>query len=118
MLNKRLILSIGSFLLCVGVAFAQTEMTDQQVLDYVRQGLSEGKQNEEVLTELSLRGVKSDQIQRVRRLYRESQKEMAADAGSSEDADNRSHSVMGSPEVDAFLDKLDSILEGQLSSSR
>ena len=71
---------MGSFLLCAGAAVAQSSMTDQQVLDYIRQGLSEGRQRQELTSELALKGVDRSQLDRVRRLYNAASKEAAASA--------------------------------------
>ncbi len=50
-------------------AFAQSTMTDEQVLQYVQQGVAEGKKRDEMIAELTLRGVTRDQAQRVYNLY-------------------------------------------------
>lgn len=50
-------------------AMAQTTMTDQQVLDYVKQGMAAGKSQKVMMQELVSRGVDRAQAQRVRRLY-------------------------------------------------
>ena len=108
MSTKRLFLSIGTFLLCAGLSFAQTVMTDQQVLDYIRQGFSEGKQNSEIVSELTLKGIKQDQIRRVRRLYEESEREDAAAAAKGypeTESDDRSHTAMESENMEAFTDR-------------
>lgn len=50
-------------------AMAQSTMTDQQVLDYVKQGMAAGKSQKIMMQELVSRGVDRAQAQRVRRLY-------------------------------------------------
>lgn len=50
-------------------AMAQSTMTDQQVLDYVKQGMAAGKSQKVMMQELVSRGVDRAQAQRVRRLY-------------------------------------------------
>ncbi|MBQ6086513.1 MAG: SLBB domain-containing protein [Bacteroidales bacterium] len=83
-------------------------MTDQQVLDYIRQGFSEGKQNSEIVSELTLKGIKQDQIRRVRRLYEESEREDAAAAANGypeTESDDRSHTAMESENMEAFTDR-------------
>lgn len=50
-------------------ALAQMAMTDQQVLDYIQQGLSEGKSTREISTELAARGVTQDQARRAYDLF-------------------------------------------------
>lgn len=76
-------------------AMAQSSMTDQQVLDYVKRGLSQGKSQKIIMQELVTRGVDRAQAQRVRRLY---EKEMAGGQQEDQDvtssaSDDRSHST-------------------------
>ena len=53
--------------MCSLSSFAQSTMTDQQVLDYVKQSLSAGKTQETIASELAARGVNRAQAQRVKR---------------------------------------------------
>jgi protein involved in polysaccharide export with SLBB domain len=62
----------GLFFLC-GAAWAQSMMTDEQVLEYTQQGLSQGKSRDELIAELSLRGVNRAQAERVFTLYQSRQ---------------------------------------------
>lgn len=48
-------------------------MTDTQVLEYVQQGLAQGKTQKEMVAELSLRGVNKAQAERVYALYQQRQ---------------------------------------------
>lgn len=50
-------------------AIAQSTMSDQQVLDYVKNGMASGKSQKVMMQELVARGVDRAQAQRVRRLY-------------------------------------------------
>ncbi len=52
-----------------GAAYAQSQMTDQQVLEYVREGLKSGKDQRTLASELARQGVTREQAERVRRLY-------------------------------------------------
>ena len=52
---------------CVG--FAQSTMTDQQVLEYVKKGLTSGKKQSDIAKELALKGVDRAQVARVKKLY-------------------------------------------------
>ena len=52
---------------------AQSSMTDQQVLEYVKQGMSEGKDQRQMATELARRGVTREQAERVKKLYEQEQ---------------------------------------------
>ena len=82
--------------LCGTAVWAQSTMTDDQVLEYVQQGVASGKGQEEMIAELTLRGVTKDQAMRVYNMYLSQQ-----EGGSSADLanPNRAHTVDG--EVDA-----------------
>lgn len=49
-------------------------MSDQQVLEYVKSGMQQGKDQRQIATELARRGVTKEQAQRVKRLYEEQTK--------------------------------------------
>ena len=66
--------SILSFvlLLCLGFGgsiSAQSQMTDQQVLEYAMEGLKAGKDQRVIASELVRRGVTREQAERVKKLY-------------------------------------------------
>ena len=75
-------------------AAAQSTMTDIQVLDYVKNGVEQGKSRQQLLTELAAKGVTREQAERVRALYESRQTENARTA----EEGARSHAVNG--EVD------------------
>ena len=50
-------------------ATAQSTMTDQQVLDYVKSGMASGKKQNDIVKELALKGVDRAQAARVKKLY-------------------------------------------------
>ena len=78
---------------CVSViAAAQSSMTDTQVLEYIKNGIAQGKSQTSLVQELALRGVDRAQAERVRQLY-ESQQAGNSQASSATAPDNRSHSV-------------------------
>lgn len=52
-----------------GAVLAQQSMTDQQVLEYVKTGMQQGKDQRQIATELARRGVTQEQAQRVKKLY-------------------------------------------------
>jgi len=98
MLSKRLTLAAGLILISLA-AFAQSSMTDQQVLDYIEQGVAEGKSQSDIIKELSLKGVDRNQAMRVRSLY---QKERGANAASTQIQDiPRVHTVNEAKEAEA-----------------
>lgn len=55
-------------LLCVNVR-AQSGMTDRQVLEYVKEGVKQGKEQKQLASELARRGVTREQAERVKKLY-------------------------------------------------
>ena len=57
--------------LCFGAShvYAQSQMTDQQVLEYVKDGLKSGKDQRTLAGELARRGVTREQAERVKKLY-------------------------------------------------
>lgn len=57
----------------LSAAWAQSTMNDRQVLEYVKQGLSEGKDQRQMATELARRGVTREQAERVKKLYEQEQ---------------------------------------------
>ena len=64
------IMTLAACLFVAGfAALAQSTMTDQQVLDYVKTGVKEGKSREDMLSDLALKGVDRAQAERVRALY-------------------------------------------------
>ena len=58
-------------------AYAQSSMTDQQVLEYAKQAMAAGKSNTTIAKELMAKGVNRAQALRVRELYKKS---MSGDA--------------------------------------
>lgn len=81
----------ASLLLLTGTAWAQGYMTDEQVLEYVTQGLAEGKDQETLAAELSLRGVTRSQAERVYSLYQDSL--AGSQAAAPQQGAGRAHSV-------------------------
>jgi len=57
--------------------YAQTKMTDQQVIEYVKQATQEGKEQKQIAAELARRGVTREQAERVKKLY---EQQMGTDA--------------------------------------
>lgn len=61
-----------AMLLCLafgGSAYAQSRMTDQQVLEYVKEGMKSGKDQRTLASELARQGVTREQAERVKKLY-------------------------------------------------
>ena len=72
-LKRRISALCAGLFLVAGMAWAQGSMTDTQVMEYVRQGLAQGKSQQEMVAELSLRGVTREQAERVYKAYQERQ---------------------------------------------
>ena len=69
---KRIAL-IAAVLLCALSLACYAQMTDHQVLDYVKSGLSSGKSQNQIGTELLARGVTQVQLERIKTQLEESQ---------------------------------------------
>lgn len=76
----------------VPVAVAQNQMTDVQVLDYLKQGIENGKSQRQLLSELAAKGVDREQAERVKALY-ESQQTGIQQAKATAVDESRSHKV-------------------------
>lgn len=72
---KRLIAIIAAGLVAFSAAqlSAQSTMTDQQVLTYVKEGIAAGKSRKMMTNELIARGVNRAQAERVKKLYEQQQ---------------------------------------------
>lgn len=67
---KRLLITLLLVTVCsVPRIYAQTGMTDQQVIEYVKQATQEGKEQKQIAAELARRGVTREQAERVKKLY-------------------------------------------------
>ena len=67
---KRLLIVTLFLAACAGSEVsAQTKMTDQQVIEYVKQATQEGKEQKQIAAELARRGVTREQAERVKKLY-------------------------------------------------
>ncbi|MEJ8739558.1 SLBB domain-containing protein [Phocaeicola sp. HCN-6420] len=62
-------LSLLIFMACSSLLMAQSGMTDQQVLEYAKDGVKQGKDQRTIATELARRGVTREQAERVKKLY-------------------------------------------------
>lgn len=67
---KRLLIVTLFLVTCAASeVFAQTKMTDQQVIEYVKQATQEGKEQKQIAAELSRRGVTREQAERIKKQY-------------------------------------------------
>lgn len=108
---RRIVCTVVMGMLCLA-AFAQSTMTDQQVLDYVRQATTAGKSNSVIARELMAKGVNRAQAMRVRDLYRKSMSGNNASASTGENQDDsRAHSTSVQTESASDRDQQISVLE-------
>ena len=101
-------------LMCSLSSFAQSTMTDQQVLDYVKQSLSAGKTQETIASELAARGVNRAQAQRVRKLFeKEGLGSIGSKKNAAQDTLSRAHSVneVSRQKSAEEMDRMHSILD-------
>ena len=69
-MRKLFIQTLFIMLCCMGtLPVAAQSMSDTQVLEYVKQGLKEGKDQRVLATELARKGVTEEQARRVKELY-------------------------------------------------
>ena len=66
---KRLITLILSLLLITATGWAQSGMTDNQVMDYVIEQNAKGVSRQQIVTQLMQRGVTMEQLQRLKKKY-------------------------------------------------
>ena len=77
---KRLTTLMISLLLMTATGWAQSGMTDNQVMDYVIEQNAKGVSRQQIVTQLMQRGVTMDQIQRIRKKYERQMKNGALGA--------------------------------------
>ena len=69
-MKKTIIFILSTLFLSSALAFAQ--MTDSQVVDYVKSGMAAGKSQEQMARELVARGVTREQLERLKEQYSDS----------------------------------------------
>ena len=84
-------------------AYAQGAMTDDEVLEYVQQGVAEGKSRDDMVSELTLRGVTREQARRVYNMYQSRSASHAAQASAGTRAHTTSADVVDESQVTAFV---------------
>ncbi|RKV80281.1 MAG: capsule biosynthesis protein, partial [Alloprevotella sp.] len=70
---KTILLSL-SFFFCCALTFAQSTMTDSQIMDYIVKENAKGTPRSQIVTQLMERGVTVDRIQKIRRNYERQKK--------------------------------------------
>lgn len=66
---NRLFIIILFLISLLGGVYAQSSMTDKQVLEYVKDGVKQGKEQKQIAMELTRQGVSKEQAERVKNLY-------------------------------------------------
>ena len=66
---KRLVTLIASVMVCVTMSWAQSGMTDNQVMDYVIEQNAKGVSRQQIVMQLMQRGVTIEQIRRIQKKY-------------------------------------------------
>ncbi len=66
---KKLLLLSLICIFSIAVVYAQSSMTDEQVVEYVKQAHERGLGQKEIAIELMKRGVSKEQLQRVKEKY-------------------------------------------------
>ena len=77
---KRLTTILLCLVLLAGYAFAQSGMTDNQVMDYVIEQNAKGVSRQKIVTDLMQRGVTIEQIRRIQKKYQRQMKNGALGA--------------------------------------
>lgn len=77
---KRLTTILLCLVLSAGYAFAQSGMTDNQVMDYVIEQNAKGVSRQKIVTDLMQRGVTIEQIRRIQKKYQRQMKNGALGA--------------------------------------
>lgn len=91
-------------------AFAQSTMTDQQVLEYGKQGMAAGKDANTIGRELLARGVTRAQAERVKKLYESEQGQKVQQSAA--DQQSRTHIIADAEEQDA-VSTVDDIVKSE-----
>ena len=98
---KRLSSVIISLMLATSAGWAQSGMTDNQVMDYVVEQNEKGVSRQQIVTQLMQRGVTIDQIRRIQQKYQRQQKDGSLGAkditAGSQSVKNRMRQANGEP---------------------
>ena len=71
---KKFLLTVLLTILTIGSTYAQSTMTDDQVIKYIMKEHQAGSSQQQIVTKLVQKGVDIDQIRRVRKKYERMQK--------------------------------------------
>lgn len=85
---------------------AQSGMTDQQVLEYVKQGMAQGKDQNQMAAELARRGVTRAQAERIKKLYEQGSLDGTANSSSNEQSRSRLRNATQDDQLNSNTDNL------------
>ena len=101
---KRLVSFLLYFVLTATMAWAQSSMTDNQVMDFVVEQNAKGVSRQQIVTQLMQRGVTIDQIRRIQKKYQRQMKNGALGAeditAGSKEVKNRMREANGERRAD------------------
>ena len=94
------------FLLMLGATpvTAQT-MSDSQVLEYVKEGIKQGKEQKQLASELARKGVTKEQAMRVKQLYEQQNNVNASNAAGTDVNESRLRDAMDEKTSDILEDR-------------
>lgn len=104
-------------LLCVafcGSVHAQSRMTDQQVMEYVQDGMKSGKDQRTLTQELLTMGVTREQVERVKKQYGDGKQSEAAANARYEQPIDRLRRLVNPEYSDSVTMKLDSLMQDSI----
>ena len=114
---KKRIISLVLLLctVCCGTtAYAQSKMTDEQVLEYVKDGMKSGKDQRTLTQELLTLGVTREQVLRIKAQYEKENKEQAASQTRYEQPLDRLRNMARPEFSDSLTIKLDSLMQDSI----
>ena len=77
---RRIVTTIACLMAAVAMGWAQSGMTDNQVMDFVIEQNASGASRQQIVTQLMQRGVTMDQIRRIQQKYQRQMKNGALGA--------------------------------------
>lgn len=102
-MKKRLtVLLFALFAMCSTTVLAQSAMSDEQVMTYVKESAEAGKSQKAIAQELALKGVSRAQLERVRKKYEQETQKQQNDAAGQQKADSRQHGAELNDSLTAF----------------
>ena len=104
--TKNLLIAITAGFILNGATwtYAQSSMTDKQVLEYVLNALKSGKDQQTIAIELARRGVTEEQAYRVKSLYEEQMASGSLQGGSqTQTSKSRSRSLSGQTDESSYV---------------